>query len=140
LFGRIEFLDIHRGQAVPHRQVDGFTRLMVQFLKIWQTEPANIELPKSGLPDREARNSQVADRVSTTIQKSRAMQIHQEAVYRAHGKAGKTRNLLGSESAWRFAEQMEKVQASLQRRDVVASSRDVSHGFFRSAKMKVRNI
>jgi hypothetical protein len=48
--------------------------------------------------------------------------------------------LLGSESAWRFAEEMEKVQASLQRRNVVASSPDVSHGFFRNAKMKVRII
>jgi len=125
---------------MPHRQVDGFTRLMIQFLKIWQTEPANIELAKSGLPDREARNSQVVNPVSSTVQKSRAMQVHQEAVYCADRKAGKTRNLLRSESAWRFAEEMKKVQAALQRRNVVASSWDVSHVFFRETKMKVRII
>jgi hypothetical protein len=119
---------------MPHRQVDGFTGLMIQFLEIWQTEPANIELAKSGLPDRETRNSQVVNPVSTTVQKSRAVQIHQETVYRADRKAGKTRNLLRRESAGRFAEEMEKVQTSLQRRDVVASSSDVSHVFFRIAK------
>jgi hypothetical protein len=95
---------------------------MIQFLKIWETEPANIELAKCGLPDRETRNSQVVNPVSTTVQKSRAMQVHQKAVHCADRKAGKTRNLLRSESARRLAEEMKKMQTSLQRRNVVASS------------------
>jgi hypothetical protein len=98
---------------MPHRQVDGFARLMIQFLKIWLAEAANIELAKRSLPDGETCNSQAVNAVSATVQKSRAMQVHQEAVHRTDWQAGKTRDLLRSQSARRFAEEVEKLQATL---------------------------
>ena len=81
---------------MPHRQVNGFTRLTIQFLQIRQAEAADVELSESGLPNCKARNSQSVNPISTAIQESRAVQIYQETVYRADREAGKSCDLLRS--------------------------------------------
>ena len=72
LFWRIKFLDIHRGHTMSNCQVDGFPGLMIQFLKIWQAEAADIELAQCGLPNREAGNSQMVHTIASTVEKSRS--------------------------------------------------------------------
>jgi hypothetical protein len=44
---------------MTHREMDGFTGVLVELLKIGQAQPANIELTQRGLANGEAGNTQV---------------------------------------------------------------------------------
>ena len=79
------------------------------------------------MSDGETCNSEMVDTVTTAVQESGAVQIHQETVHRADRQLGQAGDLLGSETTRRFAEKMQKTQAALQRGDVVASFFGISH-------------
>src|SRR6202042_2643106 len=102
-------------------------RLPVQFLKIRQAHAANIQLTQGRLPDREASDSQVIHSVPTAVQKARTLQIRQKTVNRAHRQPGAAGNLFRGEPIRRLAEDLEKAQPALQRRDVVAPFWSVGH-------------
>src|ERR1700730_2466973 len=80
LLRRIEFLDVHSGQSVPHGQMDSLTRLLVQLLKVGKTEPADVELAQCGLTDREACDSEMVYPVASAVQESGTVQLGQKAV------------------------------------------------------------
>ena len=112
---------------MPHRQMNGFARLPVQFLKVWQTDAANIELSHSRLADGETRDPQVIHPVSTAVQKTRAFQIREKTVDRTHRQPGTFGHMFRREPVRRLAENVKKTQAALQRSDVVASFWSISH-------------
>src|SRR6202023_3515271 len=126
-FREIPAFDKNSRQAVPHRQMNGFARLLIQFLKIRQAQTPYVELAESCLTNRETGNPQVVNPVAAAVQKAGAFQVHQKTVDRAHGRPRRYFNLLRSESACRFTEELKQTQPPLQRRDVVTSFRSIRH-------------
>ena len=52
---------------MTHREMDSFTCVLVELLKIGQAQPANIELTQGGLADGKACNPQVIAARATAI-------------------------------------------------------------------------
>jgi hypothetical protein len=98
-----------------------------QFLKVRQAHPANIELAQRRLADCETCDSQVVDAIPAAVQESRRFQIRQKTVDRTHRQPRLARDLFRSEPLRRLAEQLQKTQPTLQRRDVVASFLRIRH-------------
>src|ERR1700682_1630436 len=134
---RIQLFDINCRQAVPHRQMNGFARLLIQFLKIRQAQTPYVELAESCLANRETCNPQVVNPVAAAVQKAGAFQVHQKTVDRAHRQPRKYCNLLRSESACRFTEELKQAQPPLQRRDVVTSFRSIRHTHPKTCRYKL---
>src|ERR1700733_20966 len=108
LLGRIQLLNVNRGQAMPQSQMNRFARLPVQFLKVRQAYLANIELAQSRLADREAGNSQVVQPIPSTVQKARVFQIHQKAMDRTYRESGAGRHLFCGQSMRGLAEKVKE--------------------------------
>src|SRR5258708_4897203 len=114
--------------------MDGFARLLIQFLKIRQAQAPYVEVSESCLTNRETCNPQVVNAVAAAVQKAGAFQVRQKTVDRARRQPRRHRNLLRSESARRFTEELKQTQPPLQRRDVVTSFRSISHTHPKSAE------
>src|SRR5581483_2075758 len=122
---------------MPHREMYGFTRLLIQFAQIRKAQAPDIELPSGRLPNRETCDPKMMDSFPIAIKKSRCHQIREEAVHRAHRQAGEGGHLLCGQSSWRLAEKMQQAQTALKGSDVVISLGAYRHR--RYAKMKARN-
>src|SRR5271157_1674377 len=123
--------------------MNGFASLPVQFLKIRQAHPANVELTQSRLANRETSDSQVIHAVPAAVQKACTFQIRQKTMNRAHRQPRPPRHLLRGESVRRLTEDLEQPQPALQGRDVVASLWSIGHVNSIESdnyKMKVRII
>jgi hypothetical protein len=88
---------------MPHREVNGFARLPVQFLKVRQARAANIELTQSCLPIAKHAIPRIHS-LSAAVQKSRTFQVRQKTVDRTHPQPGPFRHMLRREPVRRLAE------------------------------------
>jgi hypothetical protein len=127
LFRRIQFLDVNRGQPVTHRQMNGLARLPIQFPKVRQTHPANVELAQRCVADGETCDSKVVHAIPAAVQKAGSFQVRQETVDRAHRQPGAVRYLFCGQTMPRFAEKLQQAQPALQRSDVVVSLWSICH-------------
>src|ERR1700674_3047673 len=103
---RIQLLDINCRQAVPHRQINGFEALLIQFFKIRQAQAPYVELSEGCLTNRETCNPQVVNAVAAAVQKAGAFQVGQKTVNRARRQPRQYCTLFSGESARRFTEEL----------------------------------
>ena len=108
--------------------MNGFARLAIQFLKIREAHPSKIKLTQRRLADRKARDSQLVYAIPAAVQEARIFQVNQKTMDCAYRQPRAARNLFRSKSVRRLAEELQKTQSALQRRNVVAWFWMISHG------------